>query len=476
MNKTLRKVSIFVSLMMAALLVNITWISVGRQDEMLQDPRNRRVRDAEFAQNRGAILVGNDAIAVSNKTDSQRFPYARTYPQGELWSSVTGWFSYDYARSNLEQSYNQQLAGTASDQSLSRILDILGGRSPQGANVSTTLVTAAQQAGVRALGTQQGAVMAMDYSTGEILALVSTPTFDPNRLSTLDLTSQRTAWSELLNAPDEPLKNRALREVFPPGSTFKLVTAAAALESGMTPDSMLDAPQSLSLPGSTHTMGNSTNCGGTTVTLEQALVTSCNTAFGNLGMQLGGDALRSMATRFGFNADPGLDMPTAKSRFPEELDAAQTALSSIGQYDVAASPLQMLLVAAAIANDGVLMQPHVVKEVTGRDLKVISANTPSEKTRVMKASSAVQLQDMMVAVVEKGTGRPARVSGLDIGGKTGTAQSSKDRPNYAWFVGFAKDPKVAIVAFVQSTDVSPDDISGGRVAAPVFKAVMEALR
>lgn len=376
MNGPLRKVSIFIAFLMALLLANLTYISVFRQDAMLNEPRNRRVRDAEFSQNRGAILVGNQAIAVTSRSESTTFPWMRTYPNGELWSSVTGWYSYDYARQNLEASYNEVLSGTASDQAVSRIFAILTGRTPQGANILTTLDPTAQAAAVRALGNQQGAAMAMNYETGEVLALVSTPTYDPNLLSTLDLSAARSAWPELLNADDEPLKNRAVREVFPPGSTFKLVTAAAALENGMSADSMLDAPRSLPLPNSSHSMGNSTNCGGERVTLTQALVTSCNTAFGTLGMELGGDAMREMAEKFGFNQDPGLDMPTNASRFPIELDEAQTALSSIGQFDVAATPLQMLMVTAAIANDGVLMTPHLVREITGPDLRVMSSTSP----------------------------------------------------------------------------------------------------
>ena len=476
MNGPLRKVSVFVALLMAALLVNITYISVFRQDSMANEPRNRRVRDAEFSNKRGAILVGNEPIADSTESGSDRFPYERHYPEGNKWSSVTGWYSYDYARSNLEQSWNKELSGTGSSQTFSRILDIVSGRSPHGANLNTSLHPGAQAAAINALGDQQGAAIAMDYTTGEILALASTPTYDPNRLASLDLGSQRDAWAELLDAPGDPLKNRATREIFPPGSTFKLVTSAAALESGMTPESKLAAPDSLPLPNSSHAMGNSTNCGGTEITLEKALSTSCNTAFGNLGMDLGAEELREMAEKFGFNSEPEIDFPSTTSRFPDELDEAQTALSAIGQYDVASSPLQMLQVTAAIANDGVLMEPHIVSEVTGEDLRVISSNSPRELGRPMSASNAVQLQDMMVDVVENGTGSPAQLSGMRIGGKTGTAQSAKDRPNYAWFVGFAEEPQVAVVAFVQSTSVESNDISGGRVAAPIFRAVMEALR
>lgn len=475
MNGPIRKVTILVSLLIAALLVNMTWISVARTDSLNNDTRNRRVRDAEFARNRGAILVGNAPIAES-VPGSGRFPYLRTYPAGHLWSSVTGWYSYDFARSGLEQSYNQELAGTSPDQSFTRVVDLLTGRQSAGANVHTTLNPAAQRAAVDALGDNRGAVVAMNYETGEILALVSTPTYDPNRLSTVDLSEAQTSWSELLNAPDEPLKGRATREIYPPGSTFKLVTAAAALEDGMVPDTVVNAPDSLPLPNSSHSMGNSTDCGGSRVSIQQAMQTSCNTAFGNLGLELGGDKLRAMAEAFGFNQDPTVDIAAAKSRFPSETDQAQAALSAIGQYDVAASPLQMVQVVAAIANDGTMMRPHLVSTVTNRDLTVLSSASPEQLGRPVSESTAKLLQQMMVATVEDGTGRPARISGVRIGGKTGTAQTAPDRPPYAWFVGYAEDPKVAIVAFVEDAGVARDDISGGRLAAPIFRSVLEALR
>jgi len=230
MNGPLRKVSIFISLLMAALLLNITWISVGQSDALNADVRNRRVRDHEFTTNRGAILVGNDAIATSVPGTDQ-FPWQRTFPKGELYSSVTGWYSYSYGRQELERSWNSELSGTASSQMFSRVLDLLTGKKPQGANLNTTLNPKAQAAAVKALGKQQGAAIAIDYTTGEILALASTPTYDPNLLATQDTSAEKANWDSLLNNSEEPLKNRAVREVFPPGSTFKLVTSAAALES-----------------------------------------------------------------------------------------------------------------------------------------------------------------------------------------------------------------------------------------------------
>lgn len=475
MNGPIRKVAVFVAILMAALLANTTYLSVFRQDQLLADGRNRRVRDAEFAQNRGAILVGNNPIAESVRGDG-RFPYVRKYSDGELWSSVTGWYSYDYARSGLEQSYNDELAGTSSEQSFTRIMDVLTGRASQGANVSTALNANAQRAALSALGDKQGAAIAMDYTTGEILALVSTPTYDPNDLADTNLTAARDSWNRLLGDTQEPLKNRATKEVYPPGSTFKLVTASAAIEAGMVPSTELDAPASLPLPGSSRSMGNSTNCGGTRITMEQALAMSCNTAFGNLGMELGADKLQAMAEAYGFNKEQTIDVTAATSRFPTELDAAQTALSAIGQYEVAASPLQMLQVVGAIANDGVMMRPYLASAVTNRDLSVLTSNKPTEIGRPISKATAKLMRQMMENVVTSGTGKPAQVAGLTVGGKTGTAQWNLSKSPYAWFVGYAEEPHVAVVTFVENADVARDDVSGGRLAAPIFTSILEALR
>jgi penicillin-binding protein, transpeptidase domain protein len=475
MNGPLRKISVFIGLLLAALLMNITWLSVGQTDSLLSDSRNRRVRDAEFSTRRGAILVGNEPIAVSTPNEG-RFPWARSFPEGRQYSAVTGWYSYSYGRQELERHWNKELAGTASSQTFTRIADLLMGRQPEGANLNTTLNPKAQQAALEALGSQQGAAIAMDYTTGEVLALVSTPTYDPNQLATLDFKAEAGNWDSLLNDPNEPLKNRAVREVYPPGSTFKLITAAAALESGHQPSTKVSSPTTYQLPNSTHTVGNSTNCGGTEITLEHALAVSCNTSFAKLGVELGRDKMQDMAQRFGFNSTPGIDLPANESRYPKDIDASQLALSSIGQYEVAATPLQMLMVTSAIANDGALMQPHLVKEVTGSDLKVIQTIRPSEVNRPISQGTAQQLQQMMQTVVTDGTGTSAGIRGLTIGGKTGTAQSDPKRPPYAWFVGYAKEPHVAVAVFVQSTSMERDDISGGRVAAPVFRAIIEAVR
>jgi peptidoglycan glycosyltransferase len=272
------------------------------------------------------------------------------------------------------------------------------------------------------------------------------------------------------------MSNRAAREIYPPGSTFKLVTAAAGLAAGKTPDSKIKSPDRLRLPNTNTFLPNSTNCGGSETTLVRALEVSCNTAFANLGIELGEDALRAQADKFGFDQRHLSDLNGVASRFPDNMDGAQTALSSIGQFDVAASPLQMAMVTAAIANDGELMDPYVVSMVQSPNLTPLSTHKPTRLSQPMTAENARLLKGMMVSVVSNGTGRNAAISGVDVGGKTGTAQSDPKRKPFAWFTSFAPadDPKVAVAVVVEDANIPRSDIAGGRVAAPIAKAVMEA--
>ena len=316
-------------------------------------------------------------------------------------------------------------------------------------------------------------MVAIDYKTGAIKALVSSPSYDPNSLATHDLADSTKAWDKLNADPDRPMSNRATKEIYSPGSTFKLVTAAAALESGLTADSTVDA-SSYKLPGSTKVI--SQNCGGTRITLSQALQRSCNPAFARLGAKLGADALREQAEKFGFGTKFLSDVGSAASVFPEDLDPAQTAMSAIGEYETKATPLQMAMVAAAVANDGMVMDPYIVDEVLDSDLKVVSSTHADQISTAMSSDNAAELRTMMVAVVEHGTGYRAQIPGVTVGGKTGTARTSADRNPYAWFTAWADDPSVAVCAFVEDADIPSTEIAGGRVAAPIAKAVIEALR
>ncbi len=476
MNRSIRAVAVVVLGLFLALMVNSTYGYVARNPSLLADPANRRVTDAEFGTDRGAILAGTTVIA-STKPVEDRFRFQRSYPQGPLYAAVTGYYSFVYRRSGLEQSQNAYLSGSSSGQFMQRLVDLATGTRPQGASVVTTLDPLAQRAAAEALGDRPGAVVALDWSTGAVKALVTSPTFDPNDLATHDLAASQDAWTALSADPGKPLTNRATREIFPPGSTFKLVVGAAALESGMTPESQVDAPESLTLPGTTRPLGNAGSCGGTRISLIQALTTSCNTAFAKLGMTLGADAVRTQAEKFGFGSASLLpDLPAVASRFPADLTAAQLAQSSIGQFDVAATPLQMAVIAAGIANDGSVMQPYLVQEVRAADLSLLSQTRPKRLSQAMTAANARALQGMMVSVVENGTGSRAQIDGVRVGGKTGTALTDGVNAPYAWFVAWADDPKVAVAVFVQDAGVDASDVSGGRIAAPIAKRVIEAMR
>lgn len=476
MNRPIRRVAVVAAVMFCALLANITWLSVMRPDDLSANSRNRRVRDAEFAMNRGAILVGNTPVARTTPSSSGRFAYRRGYSDGELYAPVTGYYSYDYAHTGLESSYNTQLSGTDDSQFINRLVSTFTGEKPAGASLQTTINARAQKAARDALGDRTGAVVALDTRTGAVLALVSTPSYDPNELATTDLAAAQQAWKRVSTDAAHPLANRATKEVYPPGSTFKLVTAAAALADGMTPSSTVSSPASLRLPQTSTTLTNEVDCGGETTTVARALQVSCNTAFANIGLRLGADKLRAQADRFGFDSSLEGDLNPATSRFPASPNQPQLAMSAIGQFDVTASPLQMAVVAAAIANDGQVMQPYVVQEVRNPDLSVLSSHDPKKLQQAMTPANAKALQQMMVNVVTDGTGRRAQVDGLTVGGKTGTAQSAPERPPYAWFVGFAAEPHVAVAVFIQDAKVERSEIAGGALAGPVFADVVEALR
>ena len=476
MNRPIRRVAAVAMIMFALLLANGTYSAVFRTDSLNADARNRRVRDAEFGQDRGAILVGGTSIAVTKPSDD-RFKYQRTYPQGELYAPVTGYYSYDHARTGLESTYNTQLAGTDDSLFVRRMIDVITNQTPEGASVQTTLNAKAQKAAAQALGNNKGAAVAIDPSTGAILAMVTNPSYDPNSIASHDIGDAEKAYQQLADDADRPMTNRGAREVYPPGSTFKLVTAAAALEDGQTPDTKVDAPTRLKLPGTETYLGNDTNCGGTSITMAQALKVSCNTAFANIGLEVGDDKLRVEAEKFGFDRSQLAELNGVASRFPDDPDQAQTALSAIGQFDVAATPLQMAMVSAAVANGGILMKPYVVSEVRTANLQSVYTARPDELSRPLSSANALAMQQMMEGVVNEGTGQNAQIAGVTVGGKTGTAQSDPSRKPFAWFTSYGKagNQSVAVAVVIEDADIDRNDIAGGRLAAPVAKAVMEAV-
>jgi penicillin-binding protein A len=484
MNKPIRAMSIFCMVLFVALLLNSTYLQYFEANDLNSRNDNKRVRDAEFSRKRGAILVDGKSVAESVRTKDQ-YEYQRTYPNALKYAHLTGYYSYIYGRDAIELTQNEILSGSDPRLFVDRVVDMIGNSQPKGGSVSLTVDPAAQTAafdGLRALGPNvEGAVVALEPSTGKVLAMVSSPSYDPNRLASHDFSSVQDSWDQLTSNPQDPMVNRAIHEVYPPGSTFKLVTAAAAIESGQyTPDSLVKGGASLDLPQTENDLPNEngSDCGGNRITLTQALAVSCNVSFGFLGLQMGTDELRAQAEKFGFD-DTYLDdlNGQAASRFPADAEGPLLAYSAIGQYEVAATPLQMAMVTAGIANGGVLMRPYLVDEIRKPDLSVLDKAHEEPYRTAVSPSTARALTQMMVEVVDRGTATTAQIPGMKVAGKTGTAQSEEDRPPYAWFVSFAPadDPQVAVAVLVEDAGVERDAISGSGLAAPIAKSVMEAV-
>jgi peptidoglycan glycosyltransferase len=481
-NAPLRRLSVAVMLLFGLLLLNANYLQVVKAESLHQDSNNPRLIAEEYSRERGPILVAGKPIASSKETDD-RLKYLREYADGKLYSPATGFYSLVYGASGIEQESNSVLAGTDDSLFVRRVIDLLTGAQPKGGSVALTIDPKAQQAAYDGLLARnaKGAVVAIDPSTGAILALVSTPSFDPNLLASHSTSEVRSSYERLSSAKSRPMLNRALRQTYPPGSTFKIVTTAAALESGQfSPDSQVDNGAELDLPLTDATLPNfdGAPCSSSgSATLTDALKRSCNVAFGKVGMQLGADALRTQAEKFGFNEAVGVPMRSVASRFPDDPDEPQTAQSAIGQFDVRATPLQMAMVAAAVANRGVLMAPYLVQEVQAPDLSVIDSARPRELGTAISPQTAAALAQMMTAVVEDGTGTNAAIDGIKVAGKTGTAQQGTDRKPHAWFVSFAPSDTEAEVAVAVVLEEGGDaaEVSGNELAAPIAQAVMRAV-
>ena len=485
MNKPIRTMAVFCALLFGSLLLNATYLQYFKAESLNDRPDNRRVTDAEFSRERGAILVAGEPIAQSVPSED-RFKFQRQYPQPFKYAQLSGFFSYTYGRNGVEQTENNILSGSDSRLFVNRVIDLVKDSQPKGGSVTLTINPAAQTAafdGIRALGNDtKAAVVAIEPSTGKILAMVSSPTYDPRLLASHDLAAVQQSYERLINAPGKPILNRAIQERLPPGSTFKLVTAAAALQNGYKPDTMVKGGARLDLPQTTDDLPNEngSTCGGNRITLTRALEVSCNVSFGAIGLEIGDDKLREQAERFGFGQHYLDDLNgQVDSVFPADPDLPQTALSAIGQFDVAATPLQMAMVAAGIANYGRVMRPYLVDEERAPDLSVLhKANAqPLTGGRAMTSAAATELIQMMVSVVERGTATTAQIPGVRVAGKTGTAQSDENRAPYAWFVSFAPadSARVAVAVLVQDAGVDRDAISGSGLAAPIAKRVMEAV-
>ncbi|GAA3908074.1 penicillin-binding transpeptidase domain-containing protein [Streptomyces gulbargensis] len=481
MNKPLRRVAIFCGLLVLALLVRDNWLQFVRADELNAHPNNTRVRIERYANERGNIIVDGKPITGSVDSGGNYYKYKRTYVNGPMWAPVTGYASQVYDANFIEKIEDGILTGNDDRLFFDRTLAMFTGEKKKGGDVVTTLNGAAQKAAFEGLGGNTGAVVAIEPSTGKILALASTPSYDP---STIAGSNDEKAWVALNSSKSKPMQNRALREIYPPGSVFKVVTAAAALESGKVKDidAATETPEGWKIPLSTVPMKNHSG-GCANASLNEALRISCNSVFAKLGDDVGVGKMNEMAEKFGFNAEQFVPVRSAASVYDKNADRGGNALSSIGQFNTATTPLQMAMVTAAIANDGKLMKPYMIDQLRAPNLDVIKQNEPEEMSRPVSPENAQKLQAMMENVVSKGTGSKADLNmrGVKVGGKTGTAQHGEKnakRP-YAWFISYAKTDQgspVAVAVIVEDAEgVGREDISGGGLAAPIARDVMKAV-
>ncbi|MEV8393312.1 MULTISPECIES: peptidoglycan D,D-transpeptidase FtsI family protein [unclassified Streptomyces] len=483
MNKPLRRIAIFCGLLVLALLLRDNWLQYVRADELNSHKNNRRVLIERYSNERGNIIVDGKPITGSVKTDDTDFVYKRTYTNGPMWAPVTGYASQAFDANQIEKIEDGILTGNDDRLFFDRTMGMFTGKEKKGGNVVTTLSGAAQKAAFEGLGDKKGAVAAIDPQTGRILALASTPSYDPATFAG-NSSKDTKAWVGLdkKNNPADPMLNRALRQTYPPGSTFKVVTAAAALEHGKVTDvdANTETPLPWIMPGTTTPLKNEGNIPCENATLRTALRVSCNTVFGKLGADLGKDKMLETAKKFGFNQEQFIPVRADASIFPEELNDSQTALSSIGQFDTRTTPLQMAMVTAAIANDGKLMKPYMIDRLEAPNLDVLDKTEPEELSRPLSQENAQKLQSMMETVVNEGTGKNAQIPNVTVGGKTGTAQHGENNSKnpYAWFISYAKADNgspVAVAVVVEDSNASRDDISGGGLAAPIAKSVMKAV-
>ena len=485
------------------LFAQLAYVQVFAADRIKDDPANAtRQIIAEYKVQRGLILTADGRVlAESTKNPNKRsdFLYLRNYPEGPLYAGMTGYYSRVYGRTQLEEAMNPYLSGTAPELAASNFTDLILGNPKKGGAVVTTIRSQLQEAAQEALGDLPGAVVALDPGTGDVMAMVANPTYDPNDLSTGTTEEITAAWKAYNADPEKPLLSRAKDELYKPGSTFKLITASAALENDWGPDRLWKNPHELDLPltdGTLQNFGNELCANGVPkVTMAEAFTESCNVTFGEIGLKLGAQKLAQQSYAYGFcPIDPPdrttcieptipFVIPFETGRFPIpsyfEQNDPLLAFSAIGLDNVITNPLQMALVGAAIANGGTEMEPRLVKQILDPQGRVIREFAPQTYGTPISNTTAVQLRRMMVSVVEGGTGYRAQIAGVTVAGKTGTATNGPDRPPNAWFVSFApagdrQIARIAVAVIVLEGGDLGDEATGGQVAAPIAAEVIRA--
>jgi peptidoglycan glycosyltransferase len=486
-NRALLRLSMACLVLFVLLLININYVQAFEPSSLAGKPGNIRVFNQQFQYQRGSILAtgdgGNVKIALSRQEKGGNRFYLRQYPDGPAYAPVTGYDSV-YSKTGIEAAENKELSGTASSLEVHNLIGLITGKPKLGATVSLTISPRAQQAAYQALVAtgHQGGVVAINPRTGAILALASYPSFDPNSYATLDGTKLNKVSARNESDPNQPLLNRALNATYPPGSSAKVITSAAAFSTGKVanPNTAVSAPNSLPI-GNGHTLVNDNNeiCGNGNPPIIQAFWLSCNTAFGKLGIKVGGGALNRYATAFGANnANLTIPLPVSESVIPTETDPAFTAFTAIGQFDDRVTPMQEAMLSAAVANGGTLEKPFLVQSVQAPDLSVIDSATPTALSHPVNPQVAGFLTQMMEQVTQNpagtayATANKAVTGGILIAGKTGTAQNGVNNTNLddAVFTCFAPadNPRIAVGVIVKGGGF------GAAAAAPIAVKVIQA--
>jgi len=493
-NAPLRRVGVVIMILFGLLFVNLNWVQAYKADDYRTSDYNGRVQVAEYDRQRGNIEAGGRALVTSTESGGE-LKFRRTYPDNELYAHIIGYKPVNLAAVGIERTENEFLAGTSAQLFADRVRDLFTGEQTGGGNVllsisRRTQETAHRQLGENRAGTPKGAAVAIDPGSGAIQALVSLPSYDPNPLVSHDGDEAQSAYDALEADRNDPLRNRALGEVLPPGSTFKVVVAAAALENGTGVNDQIAAGPVYRHPDSGTDIRNAAPsiCPEDRVTLMNAMTESCNTGFAQLGVSLGAETVKAKARDFGFEDEEltvgrinGDGQPVAASRTGDIQnpdggeDGAALAQSSIGQNNVRMTPLEGAMIAAAVANGGTQMRPYLVQQLLGPD-RTSSYYTavPRELRQSVSNQVAADLRDMMVSVVENGTGRNARVDGYTVGGKTGTAQTGEGSDDHGWFIGFLlKDGEpISAVAVVLENAGSGASGEAARISGQIFRAVI----
>ncbi|NEG95576.1 penicillin-binding protein [Bifidobacterium primatium] len=486
MNTSLRQLFTAVIVLFAVLGLSTTRLMTIQANSLNADPRNVRALYHEYGAPRGSILASDGTVLAKSEKTDDAFSYQRSYSNGAVYAPVTGYFSVTTrADRGIEASRNTLLTGENSSLWLSKFKSLFTGEENKGANIETSISPKLQKLAYQLLGDQQGAVVAMEPKTGRILAMVSTPSYDPNALASHKTSDVSSAYQKLIADKNNPMLNRTTNELYPPGSTFKIVVAAAALESGdYDTNTSVAAGSSYTLPGTVTQLTNTSSAAAGSngkISLEDAFAYSSNTAFAQLGVKLGQEKVAAQAKKMGFGSSitvdgtssSGLVSKATASKFPDNASPDKLALASIGQGDTLETPMLNAMIASAVANGGKMMQPTLVDRVRGSDLSVVSESSPSTFSQAFSEDTANKLNTMMQAVITKEDPQ-LQLDGVKVAAKTGTAQIGNNSTNDSWITGFAPadDPKIAVAVVVHNVNAF-----GSEAAGPIMQQIMqEALK